>query len=450
MKKLFKIIIVSFLFLLPSCKQESSVWISGWKETTPLIEQRAGAAVILANGYIYMIGGVNDEGFLNNIEYAKIQKDGSLGSWKLGPSLNEERGHAEAVLHNGVIYIVGGSNGAYGGNLLRSAESARIQPDGSLTRWKKEKSSLITTRRCSMLVVKDNYIYAVGGYGGTMLDNVERAEILSNGDLGEWVLEPEIMAMPRYVNGVKESRGVIYVVGGHAKGRGGGLTDVEYSRIKDKGGLQPWKLTSPLKNARFGLGTAVYGDYLYALGGIGSISGLEFTGVVEKAKIGPNGELAPWQSTTPLSQLRGTFNTVVFKDWVYILGGAWRAESGTYHTSVEYATFNSAGDIGFWGSKAEEVAYKEKLAASFAKDVKPKLPNKGVVKEILQTDTYTYIQVSVKGGDAWLAAPKIELDVNTQIRFSEGNLMSDFYSKTLDRTFPTIYFVELVKKVETK
>jgi hypothetical protein len=301
-----------------------------------------------------------------------------------------------------------------------------------------------------MLVVRDNYIYAVGGYGGTMLDNVEHAEILSNGNLGEWVLEPEIMTTPRYVNGMKESRGVIYVVGGHAQRRGGGITDVEWSRIKDKGGLQPWKSTSPLKNARFGLGTTVYGDYLYALGGIGSISGLKFTRVVEKAKIGSNGELAPWQSTTALSQPRATFNTVVFKDWIYILGGAWGPDSGTYLTSVEYATFNDTGDIGFWGSKVDEAAYKEKLAAYSVKIVETKLLNKGVVKKILQTDNYTYIQVSVKGGDAWLAAPKMELDVNTQIRFSEGNLMSDFHSRSLNRTFPTIYFVEKVKKVTTK
>lgn len=448
MKNLLKAIIVGFLFLLPACNQTSSTWIAGWKEAAPLIEQRAGASVVVANGYMYMIGGVNDGGFLKTTEYAKIGKDGSLGPWKMGPSLNEERGHAEAVVHNGFVYVVGGGNGPNGGNLLRSAERTRIQADGSMTPWTKEKAALMIPRRCSMLVVRDNYIYAVGGFGGVMLDTVERVEILDNGHLGEWVLEPETMTTPRYVNGVKEARGIIYVVGGHAQRRGGGIADVEWSRIKDNGGLQPWKRTSPLENARFGLLSVVYGDYLYALGGIGGVSGLDFSTVGEKALIGSNGELAAWQPTTAFSQPRATFSTVVFKDWIYILGGAWGPASGTYLKSVEYATFNSTGDIGFRGNKADEAAYEERLAAYTETAAQRRLPNKGVAKEVLQTDSYTYIHVSMEGGVVWLAAPKMELDPDTQIRFSYGALMSDFHSKSLDRTFADIILVDQVKKVE--
>ena len=451
MKNLLKIVVVSLLLLLPllpGCKQASRTWIAGWQEAAPLIESRAGASVVVANGHMYMIGGVNDGGFLKTTEYARISKDGSLGPWQMGPMLNVERGHAEAVFHGGFIYVVGGGNGPNGSILLRSAERTRIGPDGSMGPWTKEKASLVIPRRCSMLVVRDNDIYAVGGFGGLMLDTVERVEILDDGRLGEWVLEPEIMTIPRYVNGVQESGGIIYVVGGHAQKRGGGIDYVEWSRIKDGGGLGPWKRTSPLKEARFGLLSVVYKDYLYALGGIGGVSGLDFSATGEKARIGSNGELAAWQPTTSFSQPRATFSMVVVKDRVYILGGAWGPSSNTYLKSVEYATFNDAGDIGFWGGSADEAAYKEKLADYSERAAERRLPNEGMVKEVLQTNAYTYINVSMEGGVVWLAAPKMELDPNTHIRFSYGAVMSNFHSKDLDRTFADIILIDQVKKVE--
>ena len=157
MNKLFKIAFISF-FLLLCAASKSLVWIPGWKETTSLTTPTGGAAVVVANGFIYIIGGVNNEGFLKTTEYTKIQKDGALGPWKPGPLLNEERGHAEAVVHKGSIYIVGGANGQNGENLLSSAERARLLSDGSMMPWIREKSSMDLPRRCSKLVVKDNSI----------------------------------------------------------------------------------------------------------------------------------------------------------------------------------------------------------------------------------------------------------------------------------------------------
>jgi hypothetical protein len=448
MKNLLKIIIVALVLLLPGCKQGSSTWIAGWKEAAPLIERRAGASVVVANGYIYMIGGVNDSGFLKTTEYAKIRNDGSLGEWKMGPMLNAERGHAEAVFYNGFIYVVGGGNGPNGSILLRSAERTRLKSDGSMEPWTKEKASLVIPRRCSMLVVSGSHIYAVGGFGGVMLDTVERVEVLEDGHLGEWVLEPEIMTIPRYVNGVQEAAGAIYVIGGHAQKRGGGIDYVELAKIKEEGGLGPWKRTSPLGEARFGLLSVVYKDYLYALGGIGGVSGLDFTATGEKALIGPDGELAAWQPTTPFSQPRATYSMVVVKNRVYILGGAWGPSSGTYLKSVEYATFNDTGDIGFRGGPADEAAYKEKLASYAKRAAKRRLPNKGLATEVLQTKTYTYIHVSMEGGVVWLAAPKMEIDPNTHILFSYGAVMSNFHSRDLDRTFADIILVDQVKKMD--
>ncbi len=444
MKNLLKALTVTLVLLLSGCTQEASVWIPGWQETAAFSTPRAGAAVVVADGFIYLIGGVDGRRFLKTTEYAKIGPDGSLGPWRPGPLLNEERGFFEAIIHNGSIYVVGGGNGPNGHNLLRTTERVSILPDGSLDKWVSDKSLMVVGRRCSKIQVKDGHIYSFGGFGGVMLDNVERAKISADGSLGEWSLEPELMKFPRYINGVKKINGKVYVVGGHDERKGVGITEVEMAEFVGSGGLKVWEKATPLETGRYGLATAKHGGYLYAMGGL---TGVEYLEDIEKTKVGPDGDLAKWQSTTPLYNPRAMFSVVVYKDWVYAMGGT---NSDGYLTSVEFATFNDAGEIGFSGSKKEAAKYKEKAEARAALKASVQLPNEGVVKDIVHAEMYSYIMVSGKDGVIWLAAPKIDLAFNTTIRYSKGVLMTNFYSKELKHNFPAVIFVGQVKKVEAE
>ncbi len=277
-----------------------------------------------------------------------------------------------------------------------------------------------------------------------MLDNVERAKISADGTLEKWSLEPEVMKFPRYINGVKKINGKVYVVGGHDERRGVGITEVERAEFVGSGGLKAWETATPLQTGRYGLATAAKGDYLYAMGGI---TGVEYLEDIEKTKIGSNGELAKWQSTTALYTPRAMFSVFVYKDWIYAMGGTNR---DGYLTSVEFATFNDAGDIGFSGSKEDAAKYKKKAEARAAEAASVQLPNEGVVKEVVHAEMYSYIKVSGKEGVVWLAAPKIELDLNIKIRYSKGVRMSNFYSKELERNFPVVIFVGQVKLVEAE
>ena len=45
-------------------------WIAGWRETSSLSGPRAGAATIVVNGYMYVIGGVDGVGFVRTSEFA--------------------------------------------------------------------------------------------------------------------------------------------------------------------------------------------------------------------------------------------------------------------------------------------------------------------------------------------------------------------------------------------
>jgi len=435
-----KIVAILLISTLSACNMQQKLWVPDWKETSTLAVPRAGAAIVAVEGTIYLIGGVDGQKFLDTTEFAKISKDGSLGAWQQGTQLNEARGFIDAVEHNGYIYVVGGGNGPNGHHLLRTTERARILPDGSLGPWETEKSEMKAARRCSKVIATNTALFTFGGFGGSLLDTVERAEFLPDGSLGEWKLESKTMLMPRYVNGVKKFGSSAYVIGGHDQNRGVGITDVEWSSLEDKNNLH-WKATQPMLTGRYGLSTVAHKKYIYALGGL---TGLEYLESIEKSKVNADGQLSAWQMTTPLDVPRAMFSVVEYKDWIYVVGGTSRER---YLTSVVYATTNENADFGYWGSEADQKAFKVKLAER--QKSQSTLPNQGTVLSVLQASAYTYVEVADDDQQSiWLAGPKLDIQPKDRVGFSMGVVMSGFYSKELDRTFNEILFVGQLKKIE--
>lgn len=429
--------VLLLLLSLTACSNlNDKVWIAGWQQTTPLIEARAGATAVVAQDMMVVIGGTNGRDFINTVEYAPIHADGTLGAWQSGPKLNEPRGFTEAVVRDGFIYVAGGGNGPHGHNLLRSVERAQILPGGKIGAWHKE-SEMLVTRRCAKLVVQGNRIYAFGGYAGMLLDSVESAEIFPNGRLSEWRMEPENMTMPRYVNGVSKIGDVAYAVGGHDPKRGVGVTSVEWSQFNSAGRLQKWQQTRPLQAGRYGLSTLAHDKYLYALGGM---SGAEYLDSIEKSSVDAGGNLDSWRNTTALSQPRAMLNVVHHNNNIYVIGGTNR---DGYLTSVEMAKFNQAGDIGYWGSAQQAAVAQKKVAANPSTQT---LPNVGIVKEVIQTEAYTYLRVQKPdGSEEWVAGPRLKILVDSRVQYSRGIAMSNFFSRELQHSFPMVLFVGEVR-----
>lgn len=407
-----------------------AAWITGWQNQSALLSPRAGAASVEANGVIYTVGGIDGTRFLNSTEYARIMPDGALSPWRATTQLQERRGFFSAVVHQKYIYVVGGGNGANGGNLLRSVERAEILLDGNLSPWVREKNALIYPRRCTRLAVVGNYIYAIGGYSGALLDSVERAEILPDGRLGEWTLQSQPLTMPRYVHAVAQYNDTVFIIGGHAQNQGDAQSEVEWAELANDNKDRAWRRAASLQTGRYGLSAIMHGNHVYALGGINN---LVFQNTIEKLEIGVQGIAAAWQSTTALPLPLADFSVVTYKDWIYILGGT---NSGGYYNTVISARFNEAGDIGFWGESQHTPSPQPRPATVVA------LPNEAVVAEVIDTALYTYLRVIIAPGEEeWLAAAKGNFFPDNRIRYSNGVYMRNFYSKTLQRRFSAIRFV---------
>jgi hypothetical protein len=93
---------------------------------------------------------------------------------------------------------------------------------------------------------------------------------------------------------------------------------------------------------------------------------------------------------------------------------------------------------------------KDALEASGAQtqDSAASLTNLGTVVSTIDSAGYTYIEVEQEGKKVWLAASKVELAAGSPIRFGRGLPMTNFYSKSLQREFPEIFFVDRVEVVK--
>ncbi len=89
-------------------------------------------------------------------------------------------------------------------------------------------------------------------------------------------------------------------------------------------------------------------------------------------------------------------------------------------------------------------------APAFVHPVSPKQPPvaqsiKGTIVETLDGGGYTYVRINDGTDDIWLAGPGTRVRVGDFLEAPRGALMRNFKSKTLDRIFPEIYFVESIK-----
>ncbi len=64
----------------------------------------------------------------------------------------------------------------------------------------------------------------------------------------------------------------------------------------------------------------------------------------------------------------------------------------------------------------------------------------GTVQETMNTGGYTYLLIDSGAQKTWVAVPETPVNKGARVQYSDGMVMKNFYSKTLDRTFATIIF----------
>jgi len=68
----------------------------------------------------------------------------------------------------------------------------------------------------------------------------------------------------------------------------------------------------------------------------------------------------------------------------------------------------------------------------------------GTIQEVIQTSEYTYCKMKVASDEYWIAITKMPVKKSETLYFNQGLEMKDFHSTELDRTFPSVFFVQEV------
>jgi len=65
----------------------------------------------------------------------------------------------------------------------------------------------------------------------------------------------------------------------------------------------------------------------------------------------------------------------------------------------------------------------------------------GEITDVIAAAGYTYVEIDTGNGKVWAAGPETSLKVGDRTGFSTNMPMANFHSKSLNRDFPVIYFV---------
>lgn len=309
-----------------------------WTITNPFTTARSQHASVVYNGYLYVMGGLNVTAF-SSVQVAPITADGLVGAWTATTSFTTARYNLTSVAYNGYLYIAGGQS--TGSTFFNDVQYAPINANGTIGAWTAT-TSFTTARATHTSVVYGGYLYVIGGYGASgYLDDVRFAAINpSTGAVGAWTATTAL-TVPNGSHASAVSNGCLYVIGG-CNTNGCFLDDVRYAPLNANGTVGDWTATTSFTTGRDLHRSVVCNGYLYILGGNDG----SYLNDVQFAPLQASGVVGAWASTAGFTTARGGHASAAYNGYLYVIGGY----NGTYLNDVQFAPINDNGTIGSWTS----------------------------------------------------------------------------------------------------
>jgi hypothetical protein len=273
---------------------------------------------VATDKFVWLFGGFG----LKSVYQARINSDGSIGSFNAAGTLTTERTSSTAVRVGSWVYVIGGAGGTSpsSNNGLASVERAPINADGTLGTFADAGVSLMTNRWYHRSIVIGDYVYVFGGNSGPycsplLLKSIERARIKPNGDLGPFMDAGVSNVVSRVDSAVVVNGSYVYVIGGSSS------VGVEVATIGPDGSLGGfsdagggWAPASILN----GITAHVIGNTLYVFGGHGSAA-------IQTATFKSDGTLNNFGTITPTLPQgdQSGFTTHIIGNYIYAFGGGY-------------------------------------------------------------------------------------------------------------------------------
>ncbi len=259
---------------------------------------------------------------------------GTCSGWCSSPSYNlpANRANFSLVAYNGYLYAMGGNDESGPGvsnHKFKTVYVAKLGANGEPRLWHPTDTN------------KANWVY--------------------------WYHDDTNMTLPseRIQGAAVAYNNKMYFIGGldNSSAVGAANSTVWVADILPNGKLGSWStstaLTSGGPGATFGATALIYNDYLYLIGGAGSVGGTPFTSNTYYIKINSDGTLASsWAHTNDFTTGRttgGGANAVIWGGYIYLTGGCSVTDSGSNYctttlSDTQIASINADGSLGTWST----------------------------------------------------------------------------------------------------
>jgi hypothetical protein len=295
-----------------------------WVQTTSLPDGYNAHTLVYASGYLYNIGGSdNTDGDAagTNVFCAQVHSDGTIGAWTNATSLPEAVLNHASVVANGFVYVLGGYHfnpATFDDVASDIVYYSKVNTNGSLDSWQTA-NPLPNGLVYLSASVWNNTIYVVGGLDANsdLTKMVYSAQIQADGSISAWITQAQL-PVPIYTQ-AEVANGFLYVIGGLINGGSEAANTVYYTKINSDGTLAGWIQTTlmPQRLSSFGVETA--GGRVYTIGGY---TGGSFANSFYKAMVMGDGSLNTWSTGTPLPQPLDQFGAAVGNSYIFISGGS--------------------------------------------------------------------------------------------------------------------------------
>ena len=127
----------------------------------------------------------------------------------------------------------------------------------------------------------------------------------------------------------------------------------------------------------------------------------------------------------------------------------WLATAATRVTPGSRIAWNDHAVMSNFTSKAMNRTFDQILFVDrvFSPSEAAGSQHRGSVIEAVSAAGYSYLHVRENGDSKWLAAPQMIINPGQTVRWSGGATMRNFSSRSLNRTFDQIVFVNSIEKI---
>ncbi|HWT55968.1 MAG TPA: hypothetical protein VN031_02970 [Candidatus Microsaccharimonas sp.] len=362
--------------------------LSAWTVGSTITQEAGGltrSSLAVSNGYLYSIGGVTSVGAgsapQSTIYVAPINNNGSIGTWITSTtSLPTAIFSQGTIVANGYVYVIGGATSST--TTTAASYVAKLYASGGIGPFQAT-TSLLTARDTTNALLYNGKIYIAGGFSaalttgaGTYYQDIQYATLSTAlGNTSAYTAAANYTSTAVNEFATASYGGYLYVIGGNTSNTGGGgtmLSTVRYAPLNTDGSIGTWTTSSTSFNntgagacasactGRVNMAAAVYNGYLYIAGG--ASNGGDGNGIWSDLQSTPlsatTGAPGSWttvykdfttSSTSTYTPANGRSEMAmqIYNGTMYLMGGVTGSSPGqTDMPDIYYASLNSSGGAG--------------------------------------------------------------------------------------------------------